>query len=262
MATSDRGDRPASGDHGEWHRWQMGDLGHPPSSDAPATHTETRRRRQQQDAEARARQSIVEKARREGLEQGYREGHQQGYHAGYSEGVKEGNAAAELEFHKRMEMTLTPLAGLAENFRLALASLDAEIGDQLVELALIAGRQLAGESLAAKPEHILSVVRELLDADTTLSGKPRLWLNPQDLELVSSTMSDTLEASGWECHADPTLERGGCRATSAGGGLDASLSTQWKAILDQRRRSRAASPHTDAAPPAEQEDGDEEALDG
>ncbi|KAA0019199.1 flagellar assembly protein FliH [Salinicola corii] len=262
MATSDRGDRSASGAHGAWHRWQMGDLGHPPSSDTSVTHAEPPQRRQQQDAEARACQSIAEKARREGLDQGYREGHEQGYRAGYSEGVTEGNAAAELEFHKRLDMTLTPLARLAENFQLALASLDAEIGDQLVELALIAGRQLAGESLAAKPEHILSVVRELLDADTTLSGKPRLWLNPQDLELVTSTMSDTLEASGWECHADPTLERGGCRASSAGGGLDASLSTQWKAILDQRRRSRAGSPPTDAAPLAKKDTGDEEDFDG
>ncbi|MDH4573112.1 flagellar assembly protein FliH [Salinicola acroporae] len=246
MATSDRDSHPTSGAHGEWHRWQMEELGYPPASEPSATHADARRRRQRQDAEAKARRSIAEKARLEGLEQGYREGHEQGYQAGYSGGVKEGNAAAELEFNKRLDMSLAPLAGLADNFRLALASLDAEIADQLVELALIAGRQLAGESLAAKPEHILSVVRELLDADTTLNGKPRLWLNPQDLELVKSTMSDTLEASGWECHADPTLERGGCRATSAGGGLDASLSTQWKAILDQRRRSRTGSASTES----------------
>ncbi|WP_110599939.1 flagellar assembly protein FliH [Salinicola lusitanus] len=259
MATSDHDDRSTSGNRGEWHRWQMEELGYPSASEPSTTHADARRRRQRQDAEAKARQSIAEKARLEGLEQGYREGHEQGYQAGYSEGVKEGNAAAELEFNKRLDMTLAPLAGLADNFRLALASLDAEIADQLVELALIAGRQLAGESLAAKPEHILSVVRELLDADTTLNGKPRLWLNPQDLELVKSTMNDTLEASGWECHADPTLERGGCRATSAGGGLDASLSTQWKAILDQRRRSRTGSAPVESTPLAKGNADDGEA---
>ena len=117
-----------------------------------------------------------------------------------------------------------------------------ETANQLVELALITGRQLAGESLAANPEHILSVVRELLEADHSLNGKSRLWLHPDDLALVSAAIGDTLEASGWECCADHSLERGGCRVTSASGGLDASLGTQWKAILDQRRRRQPAAP--------------------
>lgn len=240
MATSDRGDRPMSQADGEWHRWQMQDLGQPePERGRPSLDADIQRRRQQKEAEEQARRAVADKAQRQGFENGYREGKEQGYEAGYREGLEAANAAAELEFQKRLDLTLRPLVTLADNFRQALTTLDGEVADQLVELALIAGRQLAGESLAAKPEHILSVVRELLDADTALTGKPRLWLHPQDRELVMAAMGDLLTTSGWECHADPTLERGGCRATSAAGGLDASLSTQWKAILDQRRQRKS-----------------------
>ncbi|WP_110656031.1 flagellar assembly protein FliH [Salinicola halimionae] len=245
MATSDRRNPSTPGTDGEWHRWQMDDLGHAPDTRLPAFDAEAQRQRRQQDADAEARQAASEKAKREGFEIGHREGQEQGYRAGYQEGLEASNAVAELEFHKRLEMTLNPLAELAENFRQALMALDTEVADQLVELALITGRQLAGESLAAHPEQILCVVRELLDADTSLNGKPRLWLHPADLELVTAAMGEKLAASGWECHPDPALERGGCRATSAGGGLDASLSTHWKAILGQRRQ-RQASPASES----------------
>ncbi|OLO05571.1 MULTISPECIES: flagellar assembly protein FliH [Salinicola] len=247
MATSDRHPHATPGPGDEWHRWQMEDLGRGPASEKPGPNGDAEHRRRQHDAEEKARRTIAEKAQRQGMESGYREGHEQGYQAGYREGLAAADAAAELEFHKRLELTLVPLAELAEHFRQAMTTLDTEIADQLVELALIAGRQLAGESLAANPEHILSVVHELLDADTTLNGKPRLWLHPDDLELVTGSMGERLMASGWECQPDTSLERGGCRVTSAGGGLDASLSTQWKAILDQRRQRKmmpSASPES------------------
>ncbi|WP_110689267.1 flagellar assembly protein FliH [Salinicola endophyticus] len=261
MATSDRrrGQRlAADGEH--WHRWQMGDL----ERQRPASRSDSGRAEaadpQQQQAKAAALRAEAELARNQGYESGYAEGHAAGYRDGYAEGQAAANAAAALEFHKRVSLHLTPLAGLAESFRQALAQLDDETANQLVELALITGRQLAGESLAANPEHILSVVRELLEADHSLNGKSRLWLHPDDLTLVSAAIGDTLSASGWECCADHSLERGGCRVTSASGGLDASLGTQWKAILDQRRRRQPAAPDTaddsDTPTPADAADPD------
>lgn len=230
-----------------WHRWQMGDLERSAPTTHPRTDPESERHRRQQEIDERALRAATEEARRSGFEAGHAEGHEKGYQTGYAEGLAAANAAAELEFRKRLDLTLTPIADMATNFCHALASLDDEVADQLVELALITGRQLAGESLAAKPEHILSVVKELLDTDTSLNGKPRLWLNPEDLALVTTTIGDELAAAGWECHPDATLERGGCRATSASGGLDASLSTQWKAILDQRRRRQDPTDDEDPA---------------
>ncbi|WP_110665409.1 flagellar assembly protein FliH [Salinicola halophilus] len=226
-----------------WHRWQMADL---ERQDTPRRERSTARgneeRHRAREAEAERQQAALEEAReqarREGFEAGRAEGYEAGHREGYDAGLGEGKAVAELEFQKRLDYTLTPLTTLAEEFQRALAALDDQVGDQLVELALITGRKLAGDSLMANPDHVLSVVRELLDADTSLTGRPRLWLHPEDLALVEATLGDALAKAGWECQEDTTLERGGCRATSASGGLDASLSTQWQAILDQRRGRR------------------------
>ncbi|WP_353978869.1 flagellar assembly protein FliH [Salinicola endophyticus] len=261
MATSDRRRGSRLGADGErWHRWQMGDLERKRSAAPGDSGRAEPAEPHQQDAKAAALRAEAELACNEGYATGHAEGHAEGYRDGYAEGLAAANAAAELEFHKRVSLHLTPLAGLAESFREALAQLDDETANQLVELALITGRQLAGESLAANPDHILSVVRELLEADHSLNGKSRLWLHPDDLTLVSSAIGDTLEASGWECCADHALERGGCRVTSASGGLDASLGTQWKAILDQRRRRQPPSPDATGTPdtPSESDatDGD------
>lgn len=218
--------------------------------ETPAKVTSTERqqeRRRRQAEEQTRRRAVVEKAHREGFQAGHEEGHSQGYQAGYEEGLAAAQVAAELEFQKRLDLSLGPISGLADAFHRALTTLDEDIGDQLVELALIAGRQLAGESLKASPQQIVVVVKELLDADTSINGKPRLWLHPEDLELVVTSIGETLTAANWECHPDPTLERGGCRVTSASGGLDATLDTQWKAILDQRRQRRRTSSAEDEA---------------
>ncbi|GHB08688.1 flagellar assembly protein FliH [Salinicola rhizosphaerae] len=245
MATSDRDGKP-TGHEAQWHRWQMGSLEREPraASGSESAHREQQRRR----LETQARDAEAKKAREAGFQAGHEEGKAQGYDAGYAEGLAAAQAAAELEFHKRVTLCLDPLAELADGFHHALQSLDDHIADQLVELALIAGRQLAGDALEAHPEQILAIVNELLDADTSLSGKPRLWLHPDDLELVTQSIGDALAAANWECLSDPALARGGCRVTSAGGGLDASLDTQWKAILDQRRHRRvSALPDDDQA---------------
>ncbi|WP_251978164.1 flagellar assembly protein FliH [Salinicola avicenniae] len=256
MATSDRSHRPLPTPADDrWHRWQMDDLERPTETrDEQSGHgtLQAERYRRQRAAEERQRREAAEQARERGYEQGRAEGHEAGYAEGYREGQAAAQAAAELEFHKRLDLTLKPLAPLAETFTQALAQLDEDVADQLVELALIAGRQLAGESLQTNPEHIVSVVRDLLAADNSLNGKPRLWLHPDDLPLVTAAIGDTLSASGWECHADPSLERGGCRATSASGGLDATLDTQWRAVLDQRRRRRKTASAQDSEPPADE----------
>ncbi|WP_110687276.1 flagellar assembly protein FliH [Salinicola aestuarinus] len=236
-----------------WHRWQMNDLEREDAEHRATRGSRNDRERDQAreaqvERERGALEATREQARQEGFEAGRAEGYEAGRQEGYEAGLKEANAVAELEFQKRLDLSLTPIAGLAEAFQQALAALDDQVGNQLVELALITGRKLAGESLMANPDHVLSVVRELLDADTSLTGRPRLWLHPEDLALVESTLGDALVKAGWECQEDASLERGGCRATSAAGGLDASLSTQWQAILDQRRarrKSQATPPESD-----------------
>jgi flagellar assembly protein FliH len=182
-----------------------------------------------------------EKARQEAYDAAYAEGLEQGRQAGYDQGLAEGRAAGKQAMQQQTRETLAPLQPLAERFSEALKGLDGEIAERLLDLALATGRQLAGEALQARPEQILEILRELLHAEPALSGRPRLWLNPEDLPLVAAQLGDELDAAGWQLQPDDQITRGGCRATSASGEFDATFEARWAAIAGQVRRRQPAS---------------------
>jgi len=222
-------------DDGAWRRWRMDELASP---DQAARSQRERRELMRQQAARRQTEldAMREQARQEAQQAGYQEGYAQGQQAGYEAGLKEGREAGEAELQRQTRETLEPLLPLAAQFGEALAGLDEEVAERLVDLALATGRQLAGEALEARPEAILDIVRELLHVEPALSGRPRLWLHPADLALVKAQLGHEFEAAGWQLQPDDLVSRGGCRATSANGDLDATLESRWEAIADQVRR--------------------------
>jgi flagellar assembly protein FliH len=142
---------------------------------------------------------------------------------------------------------VAPLQPLAARFAQALDNLDGEIIDGLVNLALATGRQLARDRLDAAPEIILDIVRELLHNEPSLSGKPRLWLHPEDLNIVREHLGGEFAAAGWTLQPDDQITRGGCRVSSPSGELDATWESRWRAIRGQIRRRHADPADEDSA---------------
>lgn len=153
------------------------------------------------------------------------EGHAAGYQAGYQAGLEAGTAAGQAQVQAQAEHLRT----LAAAFTDALGALDREIADTLVTLALDIARQALRQTLAVRPEALLPAVREVL-ASETIGDAPRLLLNPEDIGLVQAHLQDELQAGGWTVRADPAIARGGCRAQSASGEIDASLPTRWERV--------------------------------
>ncbi|MFD2837044.1 flagellar assembly protein FliH [Azotobacter vinelandii] len=188
------------------------------------------------DAELKAlREQVREEARRQGYEEGFAAGRTDGH----AQGLEEGRQAGERALQEKIREAAEPLRALAQSFEQALAQLDGEIAEQLVELALAGARQLAGEALRVEPEHILPTVRALLHSEPPLAGRPRLWLHPADLQVVREQLGAELEAAGWQLQPDALITRGGCRATSQSGDLDATWESRWAAIVRQVRKRPA-----------------------
>ncbi|SHF10924.1 flagellar assembly protein FliH [Modicisalibacter ilicicola DSM 19980] len=239
-----RGSSLPEHDRGDWRPWQMDELGVSERSRQARDRSRQDAIRQQAFQRSAELEAEREKARREAYEAAYAEGFEQGKQAGFEQGLDEGRATGEQELQRQTQQTLASLLPLAEHFRTALAGLDDEIAERLADLALATGRQLAGEALEARPEQVLVIVRELLHAEPALTGRPRLWLNPADLSLVKSHLGAEFEAAGWQLQPDDQVTRGGCRASSASGELDATLESRWEAIAGKVRRRH----HHDATP--------------
>ncbi|MBD3651308.1 MAG: flagellar assembly protein FliH, partial [Alcanivorax sp.] len=213
---------PMSSAHSSWRRWRMGELdsARDPGAARPAAVDAEQRKAFQHQAEL---QALRNKAREEARREGHREGFEAGRQEGHAQGLEEGRRAGEHETARQRQEALAPLADLVDEFRRALADLDHAIAEDLVDLALATGRQLAGDALREEPAEILNLVRTLIHEEPALNGKTRLWLHPDDLALVEQELHAEFHAAGWKLHPDDQLSRGGCRVTSPSGELDATL---------------------------------------
>ena len=219
-------------EHRGWRRWRMDELDDGPRRASPVVDEENEATFDHQ-SELRA---LRDKVREEARQEGYRDGFEEGHREGHAQGLDEGRRQGEEETARQRTQTLAPLAELARGFGEALATLDQGVAEDLVELALATGRQLAGDALREQPEQILALIRELIHDEPSLNGKTRLWLHPDDLAVVEQELSAELAAAGWKLHPDDQLSRGGCRVTSPSGELDASWESRWEAISNQVRR--------------------------
>lgn len=228
-----------------WQPWRMGELAEAAVAEtAHARRNAVDERAFQQQSELRA---LRETTRVAAHQEGYTAGFAEGREKGYAEGLRASREAGERELAERRRELVEPLVALVNGLREALEQLDTDIGDSLADVALVAGRQLAGDALQAKPEQIRTLIRELLREEPLFSGQPRLRLHPDDLALVDTQLADELGATGWTVQADATLERGGCRVTGPEGELNATREVRWQALLARARRYGSA-PIRDAKP--------------
>lgn len=248
---SDQARKPSASLEDTWRRWQMDELAPPrsPVRSDPAS-------REKSQASSLASQinltQVREQARRaaheEGYQQGLAEGRETGFAAGHAEGLEQGltegraeglqqgRAQAEEELQQQLQSVLKPLQPIAQHFDEALQQLSEEISAHLVELAYATGHHLAREQLDAQPQRIADIVRDLLHSDPMLSGKPRVWLHPEDEALVREQLGSELDAAGWTLQPDPQISRGGCRASSTSGEIDATWEARWDSLISRVRR--------------------------
>ncbi len=155
-----------------------------------------------------------------------REGHQAGYSAGHAEGLVAGQTQAE-EMGRQEAARIVDIVAQLEK---AIAELDQVVADNLLALALEVARQVTRQTIAARPEVILGVIREAL-AQLPLHHAA-IHLHPEDASLARSRAGDQLAHAGHRIHEDPKLSRGDVIIEAGGSHLDATLATRWQRVLE------------------------------
>lgn len=161
-------------------------------------------------------------ARAEGFAVGREEGQAEGYEAGRAEGFEHGLADARAH--------AAQLAELVASFSGAVDTLDAEVAESLLTLALDVAKSVIRQTVQTDPTALLGAVREVLSAEPPLLGSPVLLVNPADQALLDAYLAGDLAAAGWSVRADPQIARGGCRAKAVSGEIDATLATRWQRV--------------------------------
>ncbi|ANN78272.1 flagellar assembly protein FliH [Bordetella flabilis] len=187
-------------------------------------------------------QVVLEEARRAGHAQGVSEGRAEGYDLGvaegrargYDEGLEQGRTAGYAEglaqARQQGAEEAAQLRALAQATAASLTQLEEKTGQALLTLALDIARQVVRTTVAMQPEALLTAVREVLHMNPTAGAPLRLWLHPLDLELVRLHLAEDLKGAPWRVLADESIMRGGCRAETSFGEIDATLQTRWRRV--------------------------------
>jgi flagellar assembly protein FliH len=219
---------------GAFKRWEMTSFGDErPSSLAARIQAEERAAAQAAAAAAAAAAAVAPpmpamqlptaaelEALREGARaEGYEEGLQEGREAGRAEAYEAGRADVALEVES--------LRAIAATFSQAVTAADETIASDVLDLALHLARSMVRTAFTVRPELIIPIVREAIDYLPVLQAPAILALNPEDIEIVRTALSDELDKGGWRVVADPQVGRGGCKVDTASNQIDAQAAARW-----------------------------------
>jgi flagellar assembly protein FliH len=168
--------------------------------------------------------------RSEGYDLGVTEGRARGYDEGLEKGREAGYAEGLAQARKQGASEAARMRALADATAGSLTVLEEKTGQSLLTLALDIGRQVLRTTLITQPETLLPAVREVLHMNPGAAAPLRLWLHPEDLELVRVHLAEELRTGHWRALADESILRGGCRAETSFGDIDATLQTRWRRV--------------------------------
>lgn len=148
------------------------------------------------------------------------------YQDGYARGHAEGFAAGFAEAREQADKLTALLTHLARPLR----DIDAEVERALVAMTIEIARRIAHLEIDLDPTRVTAVVREAVSVLGANARGVQVHLHPDDLSLLSHSLSMPGEAKDWKLVADPELARGDCHIVTDGARVDARLDTRQACI--------------------------------
>lgn len=165
----------------------------------------------------------------ESIEELQKEAQQEGYKAGFDEGREAGLAAGQADIVQQLDY----LKQIMVSLNTPLNDLDQQIENDLIKLVTTVARQIIRRELKADPEHVIGAVRAAISVLPINDRKIKIYLNPQDIELVKNGLSLDDDGASWQWMEDPLLTRGGCRLETADTMVDATVEARLESVINK-----------------------------
>ncbi|MDX1749583.1 MAG: flagellar assembly protein FliH [Methylophaga sp.] len=165
-------------------------------------------------------EAVQQAAQEEGFKLGYDEGYQQGHEAGLKAG--EADILQQAQQWK----------ALIDSLNNPLKSIDSIVEQDLLSMISLLVRQMVYHELQQKPEMVLTAVREALAVLPVSDRQLKVYLNPEDMELVKNGLKLD-EDTGWQWYEDPLVNRGGAKLVTADTTIDATVETRLNNLISR-----------------------------
>ncbi|UNG17291.1 flagellar assembly protein FliH [Stutzerimonas zhaodongensis] len=172
---------------------------------------------------------------------------QDAYNEGFSTGEKDGFHAGQLKARQEAEAALNPklesLEKLMTQLLEPIADQDRNLEHAMVTLVSQLAREVIQRDLLVDSSQIRQVLREALKLLPMGASNVRIYINPQDFDLVKALRERHEET--WRIVEDSDLLPGGCRIETEQSRIDASVETRLGQAISQlfeQQRENATSP--------------------
>lgn len=165
-------------------------------------------------------------------------------------GYQAGLARAQAQMQAQVEALtarVSQLDSILELLGNPLQKLDAGIEQQLLQLALAVGKQLARRELRIDPAQVIGIIRESLAQLPVSARDVRIHLHPDDAATVRERLAAPANERAWTVVEDPALSRGGCVVRTETSQIDVRLESRVNAVIanalgDERAPERPPAP--------------------
>jgi flagellar assembly protein FliH len=171
--------------------------------------------------DVKAIEALQQQAQEEGYKAGFEEGHKAGFEAGQQAGQKD------------IQQQLAYLQQMLTTLEQPLAELDQQLEQDLVNLAITMTRQLVRRELKLEPEHVIGAMREALRALPVNDRKLKIYVHPDDLQIIQKGLSLDGDAANRQWLEDPLLTRGGVRLETADTTIDATVEARLNSVISK-----------------------------
>ena len=170
----------------------------------------------------------IEAIQKQAQSEGFALGKQEGYQAGFVEGSKKGYD----ENVHLIEVRTTQLVSLLEAFATPFKHLDESIEHALADLSVKIAKQILHREIELDSGQVTAAVKAAVAALPIASQNVKLYLNPEDADLVSFNLGLGESPSAWTIIEDASITRGGCKVETEISYVDATVENRLNAVLE------------------------------
>ncbi|PCJ33311.1 MAG: flagellar assembly protein FliH [Gammaproteobacteria bacterium] len=167
----------------------------------------------------------IEKLQKEAEQEGRKAGFEKGRNKGYQAGLAEGKQ----EIARQVQL----LQEIANNLNKPLEELDTQLETDIIALVMTMTRQLVHREFTTQPENVVGAVRAAMKTLPINDRKLKLFVHPQDIELIKSGLSLEHDDTHWQWIEDPMLTPGGVRVETADTRVDATIEDRLKNVINK-----------------------------
>ena len=148
--------------------------------------------------------------------------------AGYQDGYRDGLVALEGFKQSFAAQTTAQVGGLVASLGEQLDAMQQEMAGALAATATALARQVVRSDLSARPDSVVAVAEQAIEALLLSARHIVLRVHPDDHALIARGAAETLAARGARLVADAQIGRGGCLLQSDIGLVDATIDERWR----------------------------------